>query len=87
MELKNILIIFKYLYCFAPTAPVADVTIFVIFLSEKCHPAHPAIELTHPRCYRMGRFEPVLSCKPVDRGYAVRIIPVCVHVKPDQEGT
>jgi len=50
--------------------------IFVIFLSEKCHPAHPVIELTHPRCYRMRRFEPLLSCKPVDRGCAMRIIPV-----------
>jgi hypothetical protein len=63
---------------------VADVPIFVIFLSEKCHPVNLAIELTHPKCYRKGRFEPVLSCKPVDRGIAMRIILVCVHVKPDQ---
>jgi hypothetical protein len=66
---------------------VADVPIFVIFLAEKCHPANPAIELTHPRCYRKGRFEQVLSSKPVDRESAMRIILVCVHVKPDQEST
>jgi hypothetical protein len=47
---------------------------FCHFLPEKCQRANPAIELTHPRCYRKGRSEPVLSRKPVDRGVAMLII-------------
>jgi hypothetical protein len=57
-----------------PKAHAADMPIFVIFLSEKCHPANPAIELTHSRCYRKGYFEPVLSHKAVDRMVVMLII-------------
>jgi len=62
-----------------PTALEADVPLFVIFLSEKCQPATPAIELAYPRCYRKGCSEPALSRKPVDSGVAMLILLVYVR--------
>jgi hypothetical protein len=82
---KNNLMNIQIVMLLRPNSSSGRAPIFVILLSEKCHSANPAIELTHSRCYRKGRFKPVLRRKAVDRGGAVLIILVCVHVTPDQE--